>query len=64
MQVNVADIPEAVSILNHELQSTILPAAAAQFASIAASELRVNEALIVKYDAANGHNCLPVHQVR
>ena len=38
----------------------ILPAAADQF-GFRADRLRVNEALVVKYDAASGHNALPVH---
>ena len=42
------------------LRSTLLPAAAAAF-GFAPSTLRVNEALVVKYDAASGHNALPVH---
>jgi hypothetical protein len=62
-EVNVADIPESVALLNGALESTILPAAAAEFLGvISPSELRVNEALVVKYDAATGNNCLPVHQ--
>ena len=58
-EVNVADIPESVELLNGALESTLLPAAAAEFDAIHASDLRVNEALVVKYDAASGHNCLP-----
>ena len=61
-EVNVADIPESVALLNRALRSCLLPAAAAEFNAFAASELRVNEALVVKYDASTGNNCLPVHQ--
>ena len=60
-EVNVADIPASVSLLNAALRSTLLPAAAAEFGAFGASTLRVNEALVVKYDAASGNNCLPVH---
>ena len=62
-EVNVGDIPASVELLNDALQRTLLPAAAAAFASACdPSSLRVNEALVVKYDAATGNNCLPVHQ--
>ena len=47
-EVNVADIPESVTLLNEALRSTLLPAAAAEFAAFSASDLRVNEALVVK----------------
>ena len=60
-EVSVVDIPESVALLNEALGSTLLPEAAANFPSIALSSLRVNEALVVKYDAATGNNCLPVH---
>lgn len=60
-EVNVAEIPEAVALLNRALSSCLLPEVSAEFGVDAAS-LRVNEALVVKYDAASGHNCLPVHQ--
>ena len=60
--MNVADIPESVALLNRALSASLLPAAAAEFDAFSASELRVNEALVVKYDASTGNNCLPVHQ--
>jgi len=53
-------MPQAHALLDNALQSTLLPAAAAAF-GFAPSSLRVNEALVVKYDAASGHNALPVH---
>ena len=53
-------MPEAHALLNSALRSTLLPAAADAF-GFAPSTLRVNEALVVKYDAASGHNALPVH---
>ena len=55
-EVNVADIPESVELLNAALESTLLPAAAAEFDEIRASDLRVNEALVVKYACKS-----PVH---
>ena len=58
----MADIPESVALLNRALSASLLPAAAAEFDAFSASELRVNEALVVKYDASTGNNCLPVHQ--
>lgn len=61
-EVNAADIPEAREIVSTALDTALLPAAAAQFPTIPASSLRVYNALVVKYDAASGHNCLPVHQ--
>ena len=62
-EVNVADIPDGVVLLSEALRTTLLPAAAAEFPSACRpSSLRVNEALVVKYDAATGNNCLPVHQ--
>ena len=61
-EVNIADIPASVELLNGALQSTLLPAAASEFPAFEASSLRVNEALIVKYDADSGANCLPVHE--
>ena len=61
-EVNIADIPASVELLNGALRSTLLPAAASEFPAFAPSSLRVNEALIVKYDAASGANCLPVHE--
>lgn len=61
-EVNIADIPESVELLNRALRETLLPAVASEFGNFAASSLRVNEALVVKYDAATGNNCLPVHQ--
>ena len=59
-EVKVSDMPQAHALLDSALQSTLLPAAAAAF-GFAPSSLRVNEALVVKYDAASGHNALPVH---
>ncbi len=53
-------MPEAHALLDSALRATLLPAAAAAF-GFAPSTLRVNEALVVKYDAASGHNALPVH---
>ena len=62
-EVNVADIPDGVVLLSEALRTTLLPAAAAEFPSACRpSSLRVNEALVIKYDAATGNNCLPVHQ--
>eukprot|EP00965_Chrysotila_dentata_P185657 6129358-Pleurochrysis_carterae.AAC.2 len=61
-EVNVADVAEARELFSSLLHSTLLPAVAAQFPRFAASTLRVYNALIVKYDAESGHNCLPVHQ--
>ena len=61
-EVNVADIPASIEVLQRALMSTLLPAVAAEFGAFRASSLRVNEALVVKYDAATGNNCLPVHQ--
>ena len=62
-EVNIADIPESVALLNDALRTTLLPAAASEFAGACQpSSLRVNEALVVKYDASTGNNCLPVHQ--
>ena len=61
-EVNLADIPESVTLLNRALAETLLPAVASEFGAFGASSLRVNEALVVKYDAATGNNCLPVHQ--
>ena len=55
----VSDMPEAHALLDSALRSTLLPAAADAF-GFAPSTLRVNEALVVKYDAASGHNALPV----
>lgn len=63
-EVNVADIPESVALLNRALERTLLPAAATEFGAFPASVLRVNEALVVKYDAATGNNCLPVRTRR
>lgn len=60
-EVNVADIDEAAALLREALSATLLPAVSDQF-PFAASSLRCNEAIIVKYDATSGHNCLPVHQ--
>jgi Tfp pilus assembly protein PilF len=59
-EVNLADIPSAVGTLNRLLAGSLLPAVEREL-GFAASTLRVNEALIVKYDAATGNNCLPVH---
>ena len=61
-EVNVADIPASVELLNTALATRLLPAAASQFRTLPVSSLRVNEALVVKYDAATGNNCLPVHE--
>ena len=61
-EVNIADIPESVELLNGALKRTLLPAVASEFEAFNASTLRVNEALVVKYDAASGNNCLPVHE--
>jgi|TARA_B100000524_G_scaffold128239_1_gene63223 tetratricopeptide (TPR) repeat protein len=61
-EVNVAEIPEAKTLLGQLLRTTLLPAAAEQFPEFSASSLRCNEAIVVKYDAASGQNCLPVHQ--
>merc|ERR1719399_2787437 len=55
-------MPEARRMLRGLLNKTLLPAASAQFERFSARSLRVNEALIVKYDEKSGHNCLPVHQ--
>eukprot|EP00966_Prymnesium_polylepis_P298543 6899091-Prymnesium_polylepis.1 len=59
-EVKVSDMPGALVLLKRALSSTLLPAAAEAF-GFASSSLRVNEALVVKYDAASGHNALPVH---
>lgn len=59
-EVKVSDMPEALALLNASLESKLLPAAAATF-GLEPSSLRVNEALVVKYDAVSGHNALPVH---
>ena len=61
-EVNVGDIPEATALLREALATRLLPACAELFPSFGVETLRVNEALVVKYDAASGHNCLPVHQ--
>jgi len=63
-EVNVANCPEGVEVLRRALFTRLFPAAAAQFphAIRNASSLRVYDALVVKYDAASGNNCLPVHQ--
>lgn len=61
-EVNVADIPASVELLNEALRTRLLPAVAREYKAFPASSLRVNEALVVKYDAASGANCLPVHQ--
>mmetsp|Transcript_20570 Transcript_20570/g.65784 ORF Transcript_20570/g.65784 Transcript_20570/m.65784 type:complete len:420 (+) Transcript_20570:2-1261(+) len=60
-EVKVSDMPAALEMLNGALRSTLLPAAASAF-GLDASHLRVNEALIVQYDAASGHNALPIHR--
>ena len=44
------------------LGGTYFDAGSPEFDAFGASELRVNEALVVKYDASTGNNCLPVHQ--
>jgi tetratricopeptide (TPR) repeat protein len=61
-EVNVRDVPEARAMLGPLLRDRLLPAAAAAFPAFPASSLRVYDALIVQYNAATGHNCLPVHQ--
>lgn len=61
-EVNVRDVPEAKAVLAPFLCDRLLPAAAAAFPAFGAASLRVYDALIVQYNAASGHNCLPVHQ--
>lgn len=61
-EVSVNDMPAATALLNRLLSSTLLPAVGEQFPHIDASQLRVTTALVVKYDEASGHNCLPTHQ--
>ena len=59
-EARVADMAAGRTLLSDALVDRILPAAADQF-GFRADRLRVNEALVVKYDAASGHNALPVH---
>ena len=59
-EARVADMAAGRTLLSDALVDRILPAAADRL-GFRADRLRVNEALVVKYDAASGHNALPVH---
>ena len=60
-EVKVSDMPGALALLNDRLGRGGLLRACAEPFGLSPAELRVNEALVVKYDAASGHNALPVH---